>query len=101
MRSSRRISWFAVCLLLALFLSIQSSTASRTANSASAAGGTATMALPPGQPPNYIFPLLPIAYQTYVNIAYFQYLLYRPLYSFGKGGQPVLDDQLSLAYLPK
>ncbi len=101
MRSSRRFSWFILCLLLALFLSIDASTASRASRAVSAAGGTATMALPPGQPPNYIFPLVPIAYQTYVNIAYFQYLLYRPLYSFGKDGKPVLDDSLSLAYLPK
>src|SRR5262249_35473444 len=101
MRSFGRFSWFLVLVLACLSLSLPASSAAPASRLASAAGGTATMALPPGQPPNYIFPLLPIQYQTYVNIAYFQYLLYRPLYSFGKGGKPVLDDSLSLAYLPK
>ncbi len=80
------------------------SSASSTASSAPAAarkGGTATFALQPGAAPNYIFPLTPLQYFTISNFDDFMYLMYRPLYWFGRGQEPVLNTQLSLAYPPQ
>jgi peptide/nickel transport system substrate-binding protein len=64
------------------------------------AGGTATFAEPPASPINYILPLMPPQYANNTNISDFQFLLYRPLYWFGKGTQPVLNTTLSLADRP-
>lgn len=63
-------------------------------------GGTITYALPPNEPPDYIFPLTPLAHFTIVNFTYFINLMYRPLYWFGKGDQPTLNEKLSLAKKP-
>lgn len=59
-------------------------------------GGTVTYAEPAATTPNYIFPMMPSAVGGDEN-ANFQYLMYRPLYSFGKNGEPVLNDALSIA----
>ena len=64
-------------------------------------GGTATYAQQPGVSPNYIFPLQPLTYYGINNTVQFQYLFYRPLYWFGVGSRPILNEQLSLAYLPQ
>jgi peptide/nickel transport system substrate-binding protein len=72
----------------------------------SGGGGTsssqnvATFALQPSYTPNYIFPLDSAAYFTVANLPWFQYLMFRPLYWFGQGGQPVANESLSLAKLP-
>lgn len=99
-----RSKWLAAPLVLIALTALVSGCGSSSSSSGGGGeklqGGTATMALPPGEPPTYIFPLLPVEYQTYVNIAYFQYLMYRPLYSFGKDEKPVLDPELSLADEP-
>ena len=65
-------------------------------------GGTATWAEPPGSPPNYIFPVMPIKYASVDNISQFQYMLFRPLFFFGltTSDSPVLNTQLSLAQQP-
>ena len=63
-------------------------------------GGTATWAEAPGARPDYIFPFMNLAYFTVANIKQFQYLMYRPLYWFGSGGQPSLNASLSLAETP-
>jgi peptide/nickel transport system substrate-binding protein len=63
-------------------------------------GGTAVMAEPPATVPNYIFPFASSSYQTVANLGYVQHLLYRPLYWFGQGAQPVVNNSLSLAYPP-
>jgi peptide/nickel transport system substrate-binding protein len=63
-------------------------------------GGTAVFALPPSATPNYIFPYVSSAYISDLNIFDFQELMYRPLYWFGQGSQPVLNNSLSLAYPP-
>jgi peptide/nickel transport system substrate-binding protein len=63
-------------------------------------GGVATWAEPAGNPPDYIYPFTPGQYFTVANTNYFQYLMYRPLYWFGKGSTPLLDPGLSLAYPP-
>ena len=63
-------------------------------------GGTAIYALPPSPPPNYIFPMASGTYFNVANVAHLQYFLYRPLYWFGKGSQPTLNESLSLADQP-
>src|SRR5690242_18283875 len=63
-------------------------------------GGTAVYALPPSTTPNYIFPFTSSAYISVVNAAYFTNLMYRPLYWFGNGSQPLLNPSLSLAKEP-
>jgi len=63
-------------------------------------GGTAVWALPPSTAPNYIFPFESSAYiGTYNNLSFAQ-LMYRPLYWFGQGAQPLLNSSLSLANPP-
>ena len=63
-------------------------------------GGTAVMAEPPSSPPNYIFPFMTAALSSNVNLFDFTYLMYRPLYWFGQGSQPVFNPSLSLASAP-
>ncbi len=63
-------------------------------------GGTAVFALPPATIPNYIFPLTTLAHFLVVDTEDFQYLMYRPLYWFGQGGKPLLNEELSLARPP-
>jgi peptide/nickel transport system substrate-binding protein len=64
-------------------------------------GGTAVFAEPPSSPPSYIFPYMSSSVISDVNLFDFQYLMYRPLYWFGNGGQPTVNYSLSLAYAPK
>jgi peptide/nickel transport system substrate-binding protein len=79
-----------------------SSSASSTTVSASAKtrGGTATWAIPAAQVPNWIFPFMSLAYFSTTNVEQFQFLMYRPLYWFGKSGEPVVNESLSLADPP-
>lgn len=69
-------------------------------HSVASSGRTVTFAEQPGSAPNYIFPMLSGAYFDSVNQEQFQYLMYLPLYWFGKGGKPVLNEALSLAKPP-
>ncbi len=50
--------------------------------------------------PNYIFPFDSSTFFSVANSQYFQYLMYRPLYWFGKGASPTLNSSLSLADPP-
>jgi peptide/nickel transport system substrate-binding protein len=61
---------------------------------------SATFAEQTGAIPNYIFPLASSEFYSAANIFQFQYLMYRPLYSFGTNGQVQLNDALSLADPP-
>ena len=61
---------------------------------------SATFAEQQGAIPNYIFPLASSQFYSAANVFQFQYLMYRPLYSFGASGQVQLNDALSLAYPP-
>jgi peptide/nickel transport system substrate-binding protein len=63
-------------------------------------GGTAVFAEPPSSPPTYIFPYMSSSVISDVNMFDFQYLMYRPLYWFGNGGQPTVNYSLSLANPP-
>lgn len=60
-------------------------------------GGTATVALSPGDKFNFILPLLSYEYATGANIEYSEYLMWRPLYWFGSPGHVGLNNQYSLA----
>ena len=63
------------------------------AQGAPAAGGTATVALPAGVTPNYIFPFLPNADANAYNQQGFEELLFRPLYYVGGN-----DDSVAINY---
>ena len=60
-------------------------------------GGTATVALAPGDQFNFILPLLSYEYATGANIEYSEYLMWRPLYWFGAPGKVGLNTAYSLA----
>jgi peptide/nickel transport system substrate-binding protein len=64
-------------------------------------GGTATIALTAtdGQF-NYIFPLLNFNNDTFANVSYSQYLMWRPLYWFGSPGHVGVNATESLADPP-
>ncbi len=63
-------------------------------------GGTAYWAEAPQATPNYIFPFASFSYFSVANLTQFQELMYRPLYWFGKGATPNLNEDLSIANLP-
>jgi peptide/nickel transport system substrate-binding protein len=63
-------------------------------------GGTAVWAEPPSEVPSYILPFMNAANESNVNLFQFQYLMYRPLYWFGQGSQPTVNNSLSLANPP-
>src|SRR6202000_3231647 len=87
--------------LLAAACSSSGSSGSSSGGGKPVAGGTATMALPPGVTPNYIFPMLTGAYYSVANIEQFQRLSFRSLYWIGNAqGQPVVDPSMSLAAPP-
>jgi peptide/nickel transport system substrate-binding protein len=76
------------------------SSSSAPPNGAPVTGGTAVMAEPPSTTPNYIWPFSSSPYFTDINTDDLQYLLYRPLYWFGRGGEPTVNYTLSLADPP-
>ncbi len=86
--------------VLAACSSSSSSSPSTSASGTPAAGGTATWAELPATTPNYIFPFTSSAYFSVANISQFQFLMYRPLYWFGDGVSPTLNQSLSLADPP-
>ncbi len=76
-----------------------SSSTSSTSGSAAvkaAKGGTASFAEVPGDQPNFIFPIDPVAFQTVANSSDFQDLMWRPLVWEGVGSGPGIDRTKSL-----
>jgi peptide/nickel transport system substrate-binding protein len=65
------------------------SSPSSAATGAKVAGGTATVALPAGVTPNWIFPYTPLTNASEYNSEEFYQLMYRPLYMFGDNGTSV------------
>jgi peptide/nickel transport system substrate-binding protein len=64
---------------------------------------TVTYAMQPGAQASYPFPFITVAHagaDNVFNLNDFQYLLYRPLYWFGEGVTPYLNEDLSLADPP-
>jgi peptide/nickel transport system substrate-binding protein len=85
---------------LALAAGACSSSGSTASGKTPVKGGTAVMAEPPSQTPSYILPFMAPTVSSNQNIFDFQYLMYRPLYWFGLGSQPVANPSLSLADTP-
>ncbi len=90
----------AATLLAACGSGSSSSTSTTSSGTTKVSGGTVNFAEGPGATPNYIFPLSSGAYFSVTNLSQFQALMYRPLYWFGKGTTPVINNQLSLANPP-
>jgi peptide/nickel transport system substrate-binding protein len=86
--------------LLALVAGACSSSSGGTASGAPVNGGTAVFAEPPSVTPNYIFPFASSVYASNENIFDLDWLMYRPLYWFGTGAQPTVNNSLSLANPP-
>jgi peptide/nickel transport system substrate-binding protein len=102
---SRSRLWRRVALLGAGVLALAlvaggCSSSSTVSGTTPVKGGTAVMAEPPSQTPDYIFPFMDPAVSTNQNLFDFTYLMYRPLYWFGQGSQPVVNPSLSLASMP-
>ncbi len=74
------------------------SSASPSSNHSS--GQVITYAEQVGAPPNYIFPLLPGAYESNANLYQFANQIYLPLYWFGDNGKPLFNPNLSVADPP-
>jgi peptide/nickel transport system substrate-binding protein len=85
------------CALVATGCSSSSPSSSGTTP---VSGGTAVFAEPPSSTLTYIFPYISSTYISDINLFDFQYLMYRPLYWFGVGAQPVENSSLSLADAP-
>jgi peptide/nickel transport system substrate-binding protein len=88
----------AMCALVAAGCSSGSSNSAPGTTPAN--GGTVVFAEAPSAPPTYIFPYMSSAVISNVNLFYFQYLMYRPLYWFGNGSLPTVNYSLSLANPP-
>jgi peptide/nickel transport system substrate-binding protein len=88
----------AVCALVAAGCSSNSNNSAPETTPVT--GGTAVLAEAPSAPPTYIFPYMNSAVISNVNLFYFQYLMYRPLYWFGNGSLPTVNYSLSLANPP-
>lgn len=63
-------------------------------------GGTVTWAELPATTPDFIYPFMPAGYFSVADVGQFQYMMYRPLYWFGTGSEPTIDDANSLADPP-
>ncbi|MGA7361618.1 MAG: ABC transporter substrate-binding protein [Candidatus Dormiibacterota bacterium] len=50
--------------------------------------------------PDYISPMASLDYFSTVNLDYFSFMVYRPLYWFGTSGAPTLNTKLSIADAP-
>lgn len=86
---------------LALIIVGCGGTAARTASATSALpGGTASFALQPNNAPAYIFPLVSSAEATLVNEDQFEWIMYPPLFWFGKDGTTAFNPSESLAHHP-
>src|SRR6516162_4768402 len=90
-RTRRRLLGLAGAVgALALVLSACSSTSSPSNSSGTVQkGGTATFGVITGQGPTWIWPFVPIAYESVPNGQTFQFLMYRPLVMFGDNGLSV------------
>jgi peptide/nickel transport system substrate-binding protein len=90
----------AALALVAAGCSSSSNNASSTSAGTPIKGGTAVWAEPPSSIPTYIFPYVDSANISNLNLFDLQYQMYRPLYWFGQGSQPTVNNTLSLANPP-
>jgi peptide/nickel transport system substrate-binding protein len=99
MRINRRARFLTIAGVIGAMVlaACSSSNPSATQAQTKVSGGTATVALTPGEQFDYIFPLLDIAHDTGANVTDSEYLMWRPLYWFGGPGSVGLDERYSLA----
>jgi peptide/nickel transport system substrate-binding protein len=64
-------------------------------------GGTVTFAAYTGEDPSYLFPLFGTAFWDIGYIPWGSYLMWRPLYLWGKDGRTEFNPQRSLAFPPQ
>src|SRR5580765_3861293 len=95
--TSTRVATVALAVAAIAVLAVSVAGGSTTR---SRAGETATFALGAGVTPDFIFPIVDGAHYSVANIEQFQRLMWRPLYLYGKNGQPVLNEPASLAQTP-
>jgi peptide/nickel transport system substrate-binding protein len=99
MRIHRRVRLLALASVVGTILlaACTSSNSSATQAQTRVKGGTATVALAPGDQFSYILPLLSTDFATGANIEYSEYLMWRPLYWFGSPNHVGLSAKYSLA----
>jgi peptide/nickel transport system substrate-binding protein len=99
MGNRRQVRFLAIASLIGtVLLGACTSSPQPAGSGARVTGGTATIALTPTDGLfNYIFPLLNFNNDTFANVTYSQYLMWRPLYWFGSPGRVGLNDAESLA----
>ncbi|MGH7921715.1 MAG: ABC transporter substrate-binding protein, partial [Candidatus Dormibacteraceae bacterium] len=87
------------CLAALVLVLASCGNASGSSASPGKASDTISWAEPPGNTPDWIWPFMPAAKESNMNISV-QFMLYRPLYFFGAGGTPTVSSNLSLAQMP-
>jgi len=99
MRVHRRVRFLGIAALAgtALLAACSQSGSPGAQQPIRASGGTATVALSPGDQFDYILPLLDDEDATGANIEYSEYLMWRPLYWFGGPDSVGFDAKYSLA----
>jgi peptide/nickel transport system substrate-binding protein len=102
MRKSRRFHVLALasvaCVTTLLAACSSSSSPGNSTGATRIQGGTATIALNQTDGVfNYIYPLLDFDSDTFSNVTYSQYLMWRPLYWFGSPGHVGVNFKESLA----
>jgi peptide/nickel transport system substrate-binding protein len=99
MRIHRRVRFLVIAGVVGsmLLAACASGSSPGTQGQVRASGGTATVALSPGDSFTDIFPLLQSANATGANLEYSEYLMWRPLYWFGGPSSVGLDLKYSLA----
>jgi peptide/nickel transport system substrate-binding protein len=104
MRKSKRLPVLALASVACVALLAAACGSSSSPSAASATriqGGTATIALNQTDGIfNYIYPLLDFDNDTFANVTYSQYLMWRPLYWFGSPGHVGVNFSESLADAP-
>jgi len=98
-RSARRVlcALLAVCAACVVLAAAGCGAASPPPAQVRISGGTATVALQPGDQFTWLLPLLPFSASTGANLEYSEYLMWRPLYWFGSPGHVGLNQAESLA----
>jgi peptide/nickel transport system substrate-binding protein len=96
-RGRVRLLAFAGVACATVLAACSTSNSSGTGPQTRVNGGTATVALTPGEQFNFIFPLLNTENAIGANIEYSEYLMWRPLYWFGGPESVGLDAKYSLA----
>jgi peptide/nickel transport system substrate-binding protein len=94
--------WTTIAVAGAMMLTLVGIGAAASASSKphAVSGGTAYFAEGPAAVPNFIFPYTNFSVCSTTNISQFQYLLYRPLYSYGNSGSPVVSNEFSIGNPP-